>query len=330
MVETPPVLSSQVHSSKHLHGPAAEEVSWAYDVHPDFAVEPATLGERTFRHSGWWGTREKVWSALKRTGHRGAQMQAFAECGSGCWVQHSKSRGAFRTSSNCCKSRWCVPCGVARAARLRASVAKQLEDWQKVRFITLTLRHSQTPLTDQIDRLLRSYRELRRRPAWTTSIDGAAAFVEVKISDRDGLWHPHLHIIAVGRWIDARALSREWHAVTGDSTIVDVQLAKSPAGVASYVVKYVTKPLDQSVVACPDRLDEAIVALKGRRLVNGSGVLRSISDDATPDGVDDWHTIGRLDALLDDARNGDAAAAAIVASLKHLDARSSDVSPRDG
>jgi hypothetical protein len=219
---------------------------------------------------------------------------------------------------------------VARAARLRASVAKQLEDWQKVRFITLTLRHSQTPLTDQIDRLLRSYRELRRRPAWTTSIDGAAAFVEVKISDRDGLWHPHLHIIAVGRWIDARALSREWHAVTGDSTIVDVQLAKSPAGVASYVVKYVTKPLDQSVVACPDRLDEAIVALKGRRLVNGSGVLRSISDDATPDGVDDWHTIGRLDALLDDARNGDAAAAAIVASLKHLDARSSDVSPRDG
>lgn len=323
--DAPRPQSSPVHSSKLLHSPPEVEPLRGAEVHPDFAIEPATSLERSFRHSGWSATRQKVFESLRRCGCRGGTLQAFAECGSGCWVQHSASRGAFRTSSNCCKSRWCVPCGVARAARLRHSVQAELKEWERVRFVTLTLRHSNTPLADQIDRLQRSFRELRRRPEWASAVDGAAAFLEIKISSRDGLWHPHLHIITVGRWLDRRTLSAAWHAVTGDSSIVDIQLAKSPAGVASYVVKYVTKPVDGSVVSSPDRLDEAVVALKGRRLVNGSGCLRKISDDAVADGVDDWHTIGRLDDLINDARRGDTAALHVLASISTAD-RQHDVS----
>lgn len=242
-------------------------------------------------------------------------MQAFAECGSGCWVQHSASRGVFRLSCNCCKSRWCVPCGVARAARLRRSVQEQLSAFEKVRFITLTLRHNRTPLKDQIDRLYACYKELRRRPFWQAHVDGAAAFCEVKISEKDGLWHVHLHILAVGTWMDTRELSSQWHAVTGDSTIVKIELAQSTNGVAFYVTKYVTKPLDGSVFTDTNRLDEAIIALKGRRLCNGSGTLKRMSDSPDHDGVDDWHTIARLDALVDDARAGDEKAAEVLKQL---------------
>lgn len=305
--------SSQVHSSKQLAGSATAGGEWSYDVHPDFVIEPATVEETSFRHSGWAGRRREVWAAMKRAGTSGGSLQAFAECGSGCWVQHSASRGVFRLSCNCCKSRWCVPCGVARAAKMRRSVKAQLQQWERVRFVTLTLRHSNTPLKDQIDRLQASFNLLRKRRVWLDSVDGAAAFVEVKVSEKDGLWHVHAHVLCVGKWIDQRALSREWHAITGDSSIVDVQLARSERDIAGYVTKYVTKPLDGTVFSDRDRLDEAIAALRGRRLCNGSGVLRTISTaEADVDGVDDWHTVGRLDDLLSDARLGDAAAAAIV------------------
>lgn len=316
-MEKEPVFSSQVHSSKQRNADASGLTNCHFDVHPEWVIEPATKLESTFFHEHWADDRQRVWDALKAIGTSGVGLQAFSQCGSAAWVQHSSSRGAFRLSCNKCKSRWCVPCARTRAARLRRSVQDQLNQWAKVRFITLTLRHSDTPLSAQLDRLQDSYKKLRRSRLWSGAIEGAAAFVEVKISEKTGLWHPHLHIVAVGTWIDQRALSLEWHAITGDSSIVDVSLARTKEGVAHYVTGYVTKCMDRSVLARPERLKEAIISLKGRRLVNGTGTLKKINDRPVDDGLDDWHTIGRLDSLLDDARRGDGEAAIIL----HLVAR---------
>src|SRR4051812_13013448 len=274
MVEYPPatLLKSTPRNNGTLN--LADWAFTGYDVHPDYVIESPTLNEALFRHSGWAPRRRQVWEALKRVCASGSTMQAFACCGSGCWVQHSHSRGKYRLAFNACKSRWCVPCGTARAARLRASVEAALADFERVRFVTLTLRHSNPPLKDQLDRLYRSFKELRRRPFWTESVTGSAAFFEVKVSEHDGLFHPHIHVLCVGSWIDAKALSVEWHAVTGDSSIVKVEQAKSAQGVAFYVTKYVTKPLDSSCFIDPNKLDECITALRGRRLVNGAGLLK--------------------------------------------------------
>lgn len=319
MADLDEIPSSKVHSSKQLHTSETGLNDCVFDVHPEWVTEPPTRLESSYRHEHWTGQRQLVWDSFRRIGVRGNAMQAFAHCGSACWVQHSSSRGAFRLSCNTCKSRWCLPCQQARAARLRRSVAAQLEHWSKVRFITLTLRHSATPLKDQLDRLWSSYKELRRREIWTTSIEGAAAFFEVKIGKNTGLWHVHLHIIAVGGWIEQKALSKEWHKITGDSFIVDVSLARSKQGVTSYVVAYASKSLDSTVFGTPERLDEAIIALRGRRMCNGSGSLRSMSDKAVADGVDDWHTIARIDSLLNDARRGDEAALQILKSVSKRD-----------
>ena len=309
--------SSSLDSPKQLVGTAEAALPRTYETHPDYAIEPATEAETAFRHSGWAPLRKRVFDALVRCNVSGSVLQAFVECGSGCWVQHSASRGKYRLTSNCCKNRWCVPCGVAKAARLRASVGQQLAEFERVRFVTLTLRHSRTPLTDQLDRLQRSFAALRKRPEWSSCVDGAAAFLEVKVSEKDGLWHPHLHVLCVGSWIDQKKLSAAWHAVTGDSSVVHIELAKGPKDVARYVTAYVTKPLDRTVSRDPARLDEAIIALRGRRLCNGSGTLRTISDRVPDDAaLDDWHTIGRLDDLLSDARLGDRAAAEILTLLR--------------
>lgn len=308
---------TSVHSSKHLLGPPVDELGGIPTVREEFDLARLSPQEASFRHSGWRHRRVLVWEALKRLHVGSVSLVRFACCGSAAWVQHSESRGRFRVVANLCRCRWCVPCGVAKAARLVRDLLPQVEGLD-IRFITLTLRHSDTPLRDQIDRLYRSYTELKSRPLFRDAVDGAAAFFEVKVG-RDGLWHPHLHILAAGRFIDQKDLSREWHKITGDSSIVDIRRPPERRQVLTYVTKYVTKPLDGSVFSDPCRLDEAICALKGRRLCNGSGCLRKLSGDGQEPGVDDWCTVGRFDALCADASAGDPVAVEVLRALRGPD-----------
>ena len=90
--------------------------------------------------------------------------------------------------------------------------------------ITLTLRHSDTPLRDQIKRLSQCFNNLKRREWWKSRVKGGVMFTELKIG-RDNKWHVHCHIIAESSYLPNHELSQEWHAVTGDSPVVDV-LAK--------------------------------------------------------------------------------------------------------
>lgn len=284
------------------------------DVHPDFDLERLTPVEARFRHSGWAKRRRQIWDALGRLHVGGVTRIRFACCGSACWVQHSASRQRFRVSANLCRCRWCVPCGTARAARMLNAILPRLKDRQ-CQFLTLTLRHRDAPLREQLDKLLHNFNTLRRGKLWKGAVTGAAAFVEVKIG-RDGKWHPHLHILALGKPIDKWHLSRAWKDVTKDSWIVDAKAIHDHKQVVSYVLKYVTKPLDSSLFTNPARLDEAIAALKGRRLVNASGDFGRINADQPPDdGPDDWHTVGRLDTLFADAAAGDPVAFRILEAL---------------
>lgn len=284
------------------------------DVNPDFDLERLTPVEARFRHSGWAKRRRQVWDALGRLHVGGVARLRFACCGSGCWVQHSASRQRFRVSANLCRSRWCVPCGVARARRLLAAILPRIKG-RDAAFHTLTLRHRDAPLREQLDKLLGDFNKLRRRPFWKQRVTGSAAFLEVKIG-KDGKWHPHLHILSLGKPFPNSLLSREWKAVTGDSWIVDSKPITDPGQVASYVLKYVTKPLDSSLFANTDRLDEAIAALKGRRLVNASGDFGKINTEEPPDdGPDDWNTVGRLDRLFADAAAGDPVAMSVLEAL---------------
>jgi hypothetical protein len=173
------------------------------------------------------------------------------------------------------------------------------------RFYTFTLRHSDTPLSAQIDRLYRSFAVLRRRKDFLAHCRGGAAFFEAKISEKSGLWHPHLHVIIEGVWWDQRELARAWHSVTGDSTVVDVRAVGDTDGTCRYVTKYVTKPAHDSVYRDPDKFDELVSALAGRRLATTFGTWRGFKLNETPDDPGEWVPLMPLHDVASLARRGD-------------------------
>lgn len=276
------------------------------DVTPrtEFRCQPSTIEESRFRHSSWAIRRQKTWEALRRCHVSDAALDRFRECGSGLWLQLNKKAGELRMSCNTCRNRWCVPCGVARATKITGTLG-HLMTGDTCRFVTLTRRHSHATLADQIDNLYVCFTRLRARQFWKENVPGGAGFLECKVSEKSGLWHVHLHLIVTTRWLDQKQLSREWLAVTGDSSIVDVRPIADPEGRARYVTKYVTKPADATVFNSPPHFDEMMVALKGRRLCFTFGTWRGVKLGESDFEPGDWEPVGGLDDLRYRARHND-------------------------
>lgn len=270
---------------------------------PEFGVEGITPEESEFRHSGWAVIRHRVYQALQRCHVGEHRVSRFANCGSGAWLYRSRDVQDLAIRCNKCGDRFCVACGRERSSTITNALCTLMAG-KDCRFTTLTLRHSPTPLADQISRLYRSFTALRRREFWKSAVDGGAAFLEVKIG-RDGLWHVHLHAIVEGRYLDQRQLSREWHAVTGDSSIVDVRSITDYETRASYVTKYVTKPADSTVYHVPEKLDELVCSMRGRRLCTTFGTWRGTELEPTEETGVEWVAVGRLDTLKSNAAAGD-------------------------
>lgn len=267
-------------------------------------AEPVTEEESSWRHSSWAPRRSQIWQAFARCSIGDSRLARFANCGSGLWLQRAQAGDDIHLSCNKCHDRWCIPCQNDRAALIREKVAQHIKD-RHVRLLTLTLRHSQTPLRDQIKRLYTSFSTFRRRASWKQHVTGGVAFLETKISDKDGLWHVHLHSLVEGSWWDVKEISREWHAVTGDSCIVDFRQVNGSDNVASYVTKYVTKPADSSVFAVSKNLDELIVSLRGTRLALPFGTWKNLKLMEKPKADVKWISVASIDSLRRNARSGD-------------------------
>jgi hypothetical protein len=196
---------------------------------------------------------------------------------------------------------------------IRANLEPLLKD-KTVRFVTLTLKHSDMPLAQCLDRLNECFATLRKTAFWRDKVDGGVAFLEVKHSPTTDRWHPHFHLICTGRYIPQQALKEAWLAVTGDSHVVDVRLVHDEKQVTHYVTKYVSKPAPNELYREPRHLDEAIMAMKGRRLVDTFGEWRgtALCKNET---LTDWEPVMSWPDLLQACRDGDAQAIAIYKTI---------------
>lgn len=277
----------------------------AYDrPREDFAVRPISSLEDSFRHGGWADRRADVWHVLCQLGVSRNRLDSFRNCGSGVVVQRSISTNAVRLSGNYCRDRLCVPCANAKASE----IARNLEQGTKtklLRFLTLTLKHSETPLSAQISRIYTSFAAMRRHKFFKESVRGGAAFLEIKRSKSGAAWHVHLHCLVETDWCPKKELARAWHEVTGDSYIVDIRPINDRKDVISYVTKYATKPMEAQVYKNEKWLIECIQATKGRRTCLTFGSFRGIRLQGKAEGVTDWQTIGTLRELLQDVQRGD-------------------------
>ena len=306
-------LAARSSPTSRVHPPETKSTS-GHDARPPLVGSldpclgrtgiPANELSQVFRHGGWAGHRRLVYDALKRTMRPVTRIASFADCGSQAYVLKSLGEPpVYRVAGSSCHDRMCTPCATERSRTVAQNVIDRMGS-QRVRFITFTLRHSTDSLASLLDKLYDAFKRIQRTKLWRAHVTGGVAFLEVKYSDRVEGWHPHFHVLATGKYIDKRVLQSTWQTITADSFVVDIRLPGGKKNVAHYVAKYASKPLNRSFIHRPPLLDEAIVALKGRRLCTTFGGWRGVLLVDKPD-EEAWENIGPLSAWLQRAVDGD-------------------------
>lgn len=285
--------------------------------HADLSLDPLQTHNLSinFRHSGWAHDRRRVYDAMRRTGQSGARLHDFTECGKHAYVFRSvDDPTVYALGGSSCHDRFCLPCGRERSRIIATNVKLQVEG-KKVRFLTLTLKSDTESLADLLAKLTRDFTSLRRSKLWRKRVAGGVAFLEIKWIHATQRWHVHLHALLQGRYIPNDELSRLWLKVTGTSYVIDIRIVEDERQCTHYICKYASKPLDHTVVVVPLRLDEAIEALKGKRLCMTFGSWRGYKlTEAQESGT--WVQLGTLHEIITRAEDGNADAQDALDALK--------------
>lgn len=251
---------------------------------------------------------------MRRTRQAASRISNFAECGSHAYVLRSITEpDYYRVAGSSCHDRFCVVCANERSRAIAGNVIAHLGT-TRCRFVTLTVRTGAEPLTDCLERLYQGFAALRRSPVWRRCVTGGVSFVELKWNPVPGRWHPHIHAIVTGKYMPHADLKQAWIRATAGSSIVHIGKVGDSDTVARYVTKYASKPLNGSFSNDDDRLDEAILALKGRRLCTTFGGWRKVLLVDHPDETA-WEHLGPLDDWIYRAANGDADARDLLRRL---------------
>lgn len=266
--------------------------------------------ETDFRHMHWAKTRADVRRHLAATGTSTHALDRFDNCGAECLVEWSDTANRYRLRASYCRCRHCQPCMKAKGNLIAINLKQKLEagaqrDGDRFRFITLTLRHTNKPLRDQIAGLYAHFRKLRNSKLWKLTQRGGAVMLEVKLNNRNE-WHPHLHIISEGLHVNQARLANHWMEITDGSFKVDVRAINTSKDAAFYVAKYVSKGTNAEVWDNDDRAQEWITATKGLRTCNTFGTWRSyrLTARSETETFTDWKPVGLLTRITAQARAG--------------------------
>ena len=197
----------------------------------------------------------------------------------------------------CKKHLLCPLCAIRRGAK---ALAAYLARWETIKaqrpnlqpfLVTLTVKDG-PDLAERFRHLHKAQHELwkrkhRGRGCALDGVEGAVWSYEVKRGNGSGVWHPHLHMIALAEVEpNQKRLADEWHQITGDSFIVDVRPISQDDPVSGFieVFKYAVKFSDQE----PADTVHAWETLRGKRLLASSGCFRGVEvpDELTDDATD--------------------------------------------
>lgn len=314
---SPPSLFTLVHPPETNVQPQLHPLQAGGDHGPYLLQDPLQTTNSTinFRHTGWARDRQRVYNALRRTGQTGNRIHDFTECGKHAYVfQSVEDPDIYTLGGSTCHDRFCLPCARERSRVIATNVKDKLES-ERARFLTLTLKSTTESLLDLLAKLSGDFTALRRTKLWRHKVTGGVAFLEVKWIERTQRWHPHLHCLVQGRYIPQDELSKTWLRITHTSHVIDIRIASDNAHVTHYITKYASKPLDHTVVMNPDKLDEAILAMKGKRLCTTFGSWRGYKLTQPPESGT-WIQLGTLEELITRAQDGDSLAIEAIQALR--------------
>ena len=230
----------------------------------------------------------------------------FSQCRQWSWYVRHKLTGHVRIASKQCRLRDCPMCGIARME----FVAHQILPWmikaKNPKLLTLTIKHTDDPLIEQIEYLKKSFKKLRQRKFWKDHVAGGFWFFQVTFNQKNKQWHVHLHIILDSTYMLNIELQRLWRQITGSSFILKINVIEDYAQCVKHHARYVARPLKLTDLP-EDRWPEYYEAFNGIRLVTSFGSARSVSLRPTrPDDADMWENVGdytKVNMLKDDDDN---------------------------
>ena len=199
----------------------------------------------------------------------------------------------------------CSLCAIRRGAKALKAYADRFEVIKAEKpdlrpfLVTLTVKDG-SDLEERFKHLHKAQRELwmrkcRGRGSVLDGVEGAVWSYEIKRGTGSGLWHPHLHMIALAEsQPDAFELAAEWKNITGDSFIVHVTPIDQEDHISGFmeVFKYAVKFSDQP----PADTVHAWLTLTKKRLLGSSGCFRGVE---VPESLlDDPEGLGELPYAL--------------------------------
>lgn len=219
---------------------------------------------------------------------------ALGDCGNYATFRDYFTIGQSRLSKMCtCKKHLLCPlCAIRRGAKALRVYLARVEFLMAQTFtlrpymVTFTVKNGPSLSARQVHLAgcLRAYHKLRHLRRGHEVCKASSAVWSYELTNKGTGWHPHVHAI----WLcheapDMHKLRDEWHALTGDSFMVDVRPVDmaDPIGGFLEVFKYALKFSDLSD---PDRL-HAYKTLKGKRLQDSFGDLRGL--DVEPSDSDE-------------------------------------------
>lgn len=232
----------------------------------------ATRAQRSL-HARHWRERERLIRVLLESESEDLQRRGVRL--DGCCQRpqiFETPEGAFKLRLQCCRDRVCPRCQRARGIELALRVSSLIMQMNSPRFITLTLKHRPESLRKNHDRLMRSFKQLKKERVFSRNVVSGIQVIEVTRNASTNQWHTHLHLIVDGNFLPQNQLSEAWKKVTGDSCVVDVRAVFDRGKVAKYVAEYVAKP--QELHTWPaDAICEFAAHMHGRRMIATFGNL---------------------------------------------------------
>lgn len=286
-----------------------------------------TAEEARQRHGLDQEYRLQIIAAMEIANISGTRLERFKCCGSSAWVEWSAEAQRHRVHLYTCKDRMCRACGRTRSGRIQAHL-KKLTTGREVRMITLPLKHRPGRYTEIRSRLQQCWRNLRESPTWNKYVEASCCIIEDKRSKCGKMWHPHLHILYIGKYFPHRQLQSAWMIATGDSFICDIRPLPSDQAI-SYVTKYLSKGVDDHTLSDPRWMAEYMEDVAGRRNISFTGSWRTVRIGDEDAQVKDWVRIDLLDNVITAARMNLPWAIAVMTSLRSNSAAKSSPLPQE-
>jgi hypothetical protein len=190
----------------------------------------------------------------------------------------SRPHRAFWLNSPCgarklirfrCGDRTCGDCRARDCFRFRRQYGPALKTIRHPKLITLTLKNVRDLTRAHVAFLRQAMKALLQR--FQRHIRGGLYAIEV--TNIGNGWHVHVHILADASYIPQDKLVEAWLAITGDSFIVDIRVARSTDEALSYLLKYVGKPPKVENYPVEDFVRVFNEVMKGIRLIHTFGSL---------------------------------------------------------